>query len=228
MENGRPRFSDPHTPGAAYVRAAVRAWASLLLPAGLTLTLAPQTALSLFFPAHYQVAAPALRVAAVGSVLLALATLLNGVAQAAGNRRRPAVAAGLAVIAQVATLVWLVPGRGALGAALSLLAAGCVALIGLLPAFLPLLRPLFDSLRASPMPVLLQSSAPLLALTAPLLLLADSGRGTAAFKLGLAGLAYLVILAGSRLSGSALHRPATDSEQRTHSFVRLIDVLIGG
>ncbi len=140
-ENGQlPSFA-PHTPGRAYVRTAVRAWAGLLLPAGLALVLAPRAVLALFFPAHYQMAASALRVAAGGGVLLALVTLLNGVSQAAGDRRRPAVAAGLAVIVQVGILVWLVPDWGILGAALSLLAAGSVALLGLLPTFASLFRP---------------------------------------------------------------------------------------
>jgi len=64
-------------------------------------------------------------------VLLALVVLLNGVVQAAGNRRRPAAAASLALMAQIATLAWLTPRWGAAGAASSLLVAGAVALAGL-------------------------------------------------------------------------------------------------
>lgn len=207
------------SPCLLYARAAVGVWAKVLLPAGLVLALAPQAALSLFFPAPYQATAPALRIAAGGGVLLALVTLLNGVAQAAGERRRPAVAGGLAVITQLVTLTWLVPGWGALGAALSLLTGGAVALIGIAPAFIPQPRSL-----ALYLP---RSSAPLLILVASLLLLPDGGRGAAAFKLGLTGLAYLIALIGLSLSGSALRRPRPGPGTRTgHPFARFLNVLL--
>ncbi len=210
----------PLRPISFYTRTAVRVWIKLFLPAGLALALAPQAALSLFFPAQYQAAAPALRIAAGGGTLLALVTLFTGVAQAAGDRRRPAVAAGLAVIAQVLTLTWLVPGWGALGAALSLFVASSVALIGLAPAFTSLLR--------SPAPLLLRSSAPLLALAVPLLLLPDGGRGAAAFKLGLAGLAYLMVLWRMADSRWRMADRAWATGYRLSAIGRLIDVLIGG
>lgn len=125
---------------SGHVWAAMRAWVRLLLPVGLVLILAPQAALTLFFPTRYRAAAPSLRLAAGGGLLLALVTLLNGVFQARGHRRRPAWAAGLALFAQVVILAWLAPRRGASGAALSLLGAGSVALLGLLPGIVPLLR----------------------------------------------------------------------------------------
>jgi O-antigen/teichoic acid export membrane protein len=184
----------------------------LLLPAGLVLMLAPRAALSLFFPLHYQVAAAALRVAAGGGVLLALVTLLTGVCQAAGDRRRPAIAAALATLTQVGVLVWLVPAWGALGAAASLLAAGGVALIGLAPA-----------LRGQVEVRLFREGLPLLALVVPLLFLPDGGRGAALLKLGLAGLSYLAALLGIHTwTAGRTGRPAA------HLLSQFAHILMGG
>jgi O-antigen/teichoic acid export membrane protein len=194
-----------------YVWDAVRAWVRLLLPAGLVLMLAPRAALSLFFPLQYQAAAPALRVAAAGGVFLALVTMLTGVLQAAGDRRRPAIAAALATLTQVVVLVWLVPVWGALGAAASLLAAGGVALIGLAPA-----------LRGQVEIRLLREGLPLLALVMPLLFLPDGGRGAALLKLGLAGLSYFAVLLGvHRWTVSRTERPAA-------LFGQFVHILMGG
>jgi len=210
-----------------YTRMAVRTWARLLLPVGLTLALAPQAALSLFFPTHYQAAASALRIAAGGGVLLALVTLLNGVAQAAGNRRRAATAAGVAVIAQLITLVWLVPTWGVIGAALSLLIAGSTALIliseGLRVGDWGQLRNPQSEIRNLKSVVL-----PILALVVVLLLLPDGGRGSAALKLGVAGLTYLTLLTGPSMSDLLLRQPKVGLEQRMmHPLMRFMDALIG-
>ncbi|RMF34048.1 MAG: hypothetical protein D6759_06325 [Chloroflexi bacterium] len=202
-----------------YREAAVRAWARLLLPAGLVLVLAPQTALTLLFPAHYRAAAPALRLAAVGGLLLALVTLLNGLFQAAGDRRRPALAAGLAIIAQVTVLVGLVPRWGTPGAALSLLVAGTVALVVLAPAILH--RSAFPMRRLAIVP-LVEGALPLLGLVLPLLLLPGGGRGAALAKLALAGLSYLTLLLLLRLRPAGRpHRPGV------HPLVRLLQALVG-
>lgn len=208
---------------AGYLRDAVRAWFRLLLPAGLALVLAPSAALALFFPAQYQTAAPALQVAAAGGVLLALVTLLTAVAQAAGDRRRPAMAAALATVTQVAVLIWLVPRWGALGAATSLLAAGSVALVSLAVALGThpgSLRPVGRELRS---PRLYRVTIPLLALAIPLLFLPDQGSGAALLKLSLAALGYLVALIG-------VHTWSFDGANRpvANLFSQLVHILMGG
>jgi O-antigen/teichoic acid export membrane protein len=221
---GASRLAQREGQGAAgHMEDAIRAWVRLLLPAGLALILAPQAALSLFFPARYHVAAPALQIAAWGGVLLALVTLLTVGLQAGGNRRRPALAAATATATQVAFLIWLVPRLGPLGAAWSLLAAGAVALIGLGPAFkAPLGRTLSEILNGGA-PRLLRALLPLLALLIPLLVLPDGGREAALVKFGLAGFGYLVALI-------ATHRWSLTSSRRP--VVRLLDqfvhILIGG
>lgn len=206
-----------------YVQEAVRAWFRLLLPAGLTLVLAPRAALSLFFPPQYQAAAPALRVAAAGGVLLALATLLTAVFQAAGDRRRPALAAVMATVTQIAMLVWLVPRWEALGAAASLLVAGFVAIVGLMAALRPHLGSLPAKRRVWPWPRLFRVTLPLLALVFPLLFLPDGGPGAALLKLGLAALSYLLTLIG-------IHSRSFDHTERPVAFLfsRLVHVLLGG
>lgn len=206
-----------------YVEETARAWFRLLLPAGLTLVLAPRAALSLFFPGQYQAAAPALRMAAAGSVLLALVTLLTVVFQAAGDRQRPALASMMAIVTQVVVLVWLVPRWGALGAATSLLAAGCVGLVGLTAALKPRSGSLLLERRVWLWPRFLRATLPLLALVIPLLLLPDGGRGAALLKLGLAALSYLVALIGT-------HSWSSDRAERPVAslFGQLVHVLLGG
>lgn len=211
--------------GAAigYVHNAVRAWARLLLPAGLVLVLAPRTALSLFFPAHCQAAAPALQIAAGGGVLLSLVTLLAAVVQAIGDRRRPALAAAVATAVQVAFLVWLVPHWSALGAAGSLVIAGGVALIGLAPAFKRYFGSMLPGQGGQFLLRLYRSALPLLALAVPLLLLPDGGRGRAILKLGLAGLTHLVALIGAHASAIG-----NSDGPVAHLFTQFMRILTGG
>lgn len=191
----------------SYIRTALQAWAVFLLPGVLALVLAPDAALALFFPAHYLAAATALQVAAIGGALLSLVTLLNGVFQAAGSHRQPVIASTLAMIIQVAVLVWLVPRWGTAAAALSLLIAGGVALIALAPAFLsPVVYRSFGR-RRDVQSNLLRIGVPIAAMIAPVVLLPDGGRGLALLKLGSAGLIYLAVLVGVRFqltSGSNL------------------------
>ncbi|MFQ5576182.1 MAG: oligosaccharide flippase family protein [Anaerolineae bacterium] len=206
---------------SGYVLTVVRAWGIFLLPGGLALMLAPQAALALFFPPHYQAAAPTLRISAAGGVLLALVTLLNGVFQAGTSRRRPALAAGLAMVAQAAALVTLVPRLGAAGAAWSLLAGGGAALLGLAPALIPHL-----GLRlhfAWPKTVL-----PLAALAFPLLVLTGTTAASAALKLGLAGLAYLAALLALRLPLTGLAKAGAGARPAMgNSLINFIAALIG-
>jgi O-antigen/teichoic acid export membrane protein len=205
-----------------YVREALQVWLRLLLPSGLMLVVAPGSALTLLFPDHYQAAAPALRVAAMGAVLLALVTLLVAVFQAAGDRRRPAIAAGMATVVQIGVLAWLVPQWGTLGAAVSLLTAGGLALLGLLPGLVPHLPPLLAGEREQLWPGVWQTLLPLLALVLPLVLLPDGGRGMALLKFSLAGLLYVSTL-------MAVHpwAPGDSKHPLTNVFNQFVETLIG-
>jgi O-antigen/teichoic acid export membrane protein len=201
-----------------YRRAALRLWQRLLLPAGMALVLAPRAALTIFFPSAYQVAAPALRLAAIGGILLSLATLLAGIAQAGGQRKAPAFAMTTAILAQVITLVWLAPHWESLGAAASLIAAGVVALLGMLPWSAP---------QIMPSPILwLRRLWPLFALAPPLILLPGNTRWTALLQYTLAGLAYLLALLVRHPSPANPRTPA-GSRFHTRWFKRFVHVLIG-
>ncbi len=208
--------SSPSAAGA-YLATAIRAWGFLLLPGGLVLMLAPDAALTLFFPPPYRAASAALQISAAGSVLLALVMLLNGVFQAGEDRRRPALTTTLAVAAQLIALVELVPRYGTVGAALSLLLAGGVALAGLLPPLVPLLRR--TAWRGwGLLPRLL---LPLLALALPLLMLPGEQPAAAALKFGLAGLAYLATMVAVHASLLARARPASVGGAVMH-FVQML------
>jgi O-antigen/teichoic acid export membrane protein len=208
---------------SGYVREAFRVWIRLLLPGGALLMLAPTATLTLLFPDSYQAAAPALRLAAGGAVLLALVTLLVAVCQGAGDRRRPAVAAALATAAQIGVLAWLVPRWGAVGAAMSLVTAGVIALAGLVPAIWPYRAALVGRDRRQVWRGLWQNALPLLALVIPLIVVPDGGRLLALLKLGPAVLAYLIAL--------LLVHPWSlqGSERPLQSLVgQFVEMLIGG
>lgn len=177
------------------VRTALRVWFRFLLPAGLVLIFAPKQALGLFFPLAYQQSALTLQLAAAGCLLLALFSLLIGVFQAQGKRRRPALLAGVGTFAQLVTLWLLVPRLGAVGAALSLVAAGGLTLLGLLPY----LQPANEAIRAAHRGAGLirwsvRLSVPLIALILPLVIFPDADRATTAGLFVLAGLAYSLTL----------------------------------
>jgi O-antigen/teichoic acid export membrane protein len=176
-----------------YLLSAFKSWYRLLLPAGLALILAPHAALSLFFPQQYQAAISALRISAAGGILLALVTLLNGVLQAAGERKKTAIAAAIATVIQLITLVLLVPRLGAIGSALSLLAAGITALIGLISAFKPFSLPLADFWTRNKVH-LYRLAIPFIVMAAPLLLLPEGSRVESLVKFGLAGAFYAAAL----------------------------------
>ncbi|HYN88902.1 MAG TPA: polysaccharide biosynthesis C-terminal domain-containing protein, partial [Ardenticatenaceae bacterium] len=166
-----------------------------------------------------------LRAAAVGAALLALVTLMGGVAQAAGQRRAPAIASAVALAAQLAVLVWSVPRWGTLGAALSLVAAGVIALALLAPvAILPFLR---GETAQAFIPGLLQAAIPLAALAVPLLLLPDGGRAAAFVKLAVGSLAYVLALLGVRRPWvrEVRARATPPTGQR---LVRFMHILIAG
>jgi O-antigen/teichoic acid export membrane protein len=202
-----------------YFRLAVKSWVRLLLPGGLVLMLAPQAALRLFFPLRYQQGELALQIAALGGLLLALVTLLSGVLQASGRRSAAALAAGLAVAAQLGVLGWLAPAWGALGAALSLVAAGTVALLALTPALASFIDPVIDepgsrrAWRALLARRMLHQAAALLALAAPLMLIPDSTRLQALLQFLLSGLAYLAVIAAAALRQPGMARNAAQPGQ---------------
>jgi O-antigen/teichoic acid export membrane protein len=103
-----------------YLYSILRTWYRLLLPVSLILVLAPEAILSIFFPPNYGGVAPALRVSGLGTILLALVTLLNGYYQATGDRRLSVRAAGFATVLQISMMILLVPSFGIMGAAVSL------------------------------------------------------------------------------------------------------------
>jgi O-antigen/teichoic acid export membrane protein len=174
---------------------ALRSWYRFLLPIGLVLILAPHTVLVIFFPLQYQASGFILQVATLGCVILALITLLNGVLQASPNRDRPAAIIAIATLAQIITLIVLVPRLGAYGAALSLVIAGTVTLTGLVPHLLPGMRRLGRTIQGGERWAwLLRQAAPLWVMAFPLILIPDLNRMNALLKLGLAGTSYLAAL----------------------------------
>jgi O-antigen/teichoic acid export membrane protein len=202
---------------------ALRSWYRFLLPIGLVLILAPHTVLMIFFPLQYQASGFILQVAALGCLILALITLLNGVLQASPNRDRPAAIIAIATLAQIATLMVLVPRLGTYGAALSLLAAGAVTLVGLAPHLLPGMKRLGRTLRRSERWIwLLRQSAPLLAMAFPLVLVPDLNRMNALFKLGLAGTSYLAALLLVQV------RALDWSRQPSAVVMQVVQLVLGG
>jgi hypothetical protein len=116
-----------------------------------------------------------------------------------------------------------VPSWGVLGAAVSLLTAGGVALAGLVPAVWPYRNALLGADRKEAWHGLWQNTLPLVALVVPLLLVPDGGRIFALLKLGLAVLAYvltLVLVHPWSLQGSE-HR-------LTNLFSQFVEIFIGG
>jgi O-antigen/teichoic acid export membrane protein len=202
---------------------ALRAWYRFLLPIGLVLILAPHTVLMIFFPVQYQASGFILQVAALGCVILALITLLNGVLQASAKRDRPAAIIALATLAQIFTLIVLVPRLGAYGAALSLVAAGIVTLAGLAPYLLPGMRRLGGTiLRSERQAWLLRQAAPLLMMALPLILIQDLNRMTALLKLGLAGTSYVAALLLVQM------RTLDWSRQPTAIVMQFVQLVLGG
>jgi O-antigen/teichoic acid export membrane protein len=196
----------------------------LLVPGSLVLILTPQAALSLFFPEQYHGVSSALQVAAIGGLLLALSTLLIGVYQAEGKRRQPALASAFAVFVQIISLVVLVPSFGILGAAFSLLLAGAVSLLGLVPLFW---SGLILRLQARNFSLTLsqinRNIFPLITLSLLLILLPDGNRFMVVIKLSSAALIYLLSLMFVQL------RIPTRSQTSTNNlFSQFMQVLIGG
>jgi O-antigen/teichoic acid export membrane protein len=206
----------------AFFRTGIKSWLRLLLPISVVLFLAPRSVLSIFFPAHYAASARALQIAAVGGAILALVTLQNGVLQAAGERRKTVLAAGLATLLQLVVLIWAVPRFGVEGAALSLVVAGSTALAILAPL---VYRTAFQvspgKIEAPSILSLLKNMTPLVGVAIPLVFLPDGHRIEAVIKISLAGIFYLAALFAIH------HQPRDESRPLYTEFVRFMRVLIG-
>jgi O-antigen/teichoic acid export membrane protein len=207
----------------AYAETAMRSWLRFLLPAGVVLIVAPDAALGLLFPTHYQAASMALQIAALGGLLLALFNMLSGVLQADGDRRRPALAAGIATALQIVALIWLVPGWGIDGAAISLVVAGGVGLTFLGLAYKAILAHLLDVCRGVGWRVaILRPAMPLMLLALALIVVPDTGRLGAAVKLTLAGTVYVGALIAIQRQNLRLRRPVSNV------LAQFVQVVVGG
>lgn len=188
--------SDRET-SAAYISQALKYGLLLILPANLLLVAIPEPIIRLIYPEAYVVSAPALRIAAAGSSLLALATILVSVFQARGMARVPALWLPVAAVAEVAALWLLVPGHTIVGSALALLIASGVACACLWAALL----------RHYPMRVTLGGALRYLvaggALVAAAMALPHGNRLWTLASGALALLVYVVLLALARLIGPA-------------------------
>lgn len=205
-----------------FLQSALHSWYHLLLPFALALILAPRAALMIFFPTEYQSGAPALQIAAIGALFLALVTLLIGLLQASGKRKETSIAVAIAAISQILILVWLVPSRGTYGAAYSLVVSGLIALLCLAPSLKPYLSIKLVNLGRKPKAVL-RLLLPLLALSLPLLLIPAETRSMAVIKFSIAGLLYLVTLFSLRR-----HSPQGSDNPARYMFNNFVRGLLGG
>ncbi len=205
-----------------YLYSALKSWFHLLLPAGIALILAPRAALLVFFPSEYQSGAVALQIAALGAVVLALVTLLIGLLQAAGKRKVTSLVVGIAAMVQILSLILFVPRWGAYGAALTLLVAGLIAMIGLIPALKPQLNGSLAKLIREPLQIV-RLCLPLIVLALTLILIGEQSRAMALVKFGLAGILYLLTLFSLRWQSAPGQR--SPARYMLNHFVR---VLLGG
>jgi O-antigen/teichoic acid export membrane protein len=172
----------------AYARLALKYTLLFIVPVDVVFLAAPGAALRTFFSDAFADSALPLAAAASGTIAVTLVHALAMLLQAGGRARIPAVWVPLAAVAQVAALVWLVPAFGTVGAALSLLVAGTVALAGLT---VPALRTFGVHLEWRPSVAYLLA---LVALTLPLALGPQDGRLAALGTMALAGVTYLLAL----------------------------------
>jgi len=114
---------------AGHVARAMKYGLLLIIPADLVLVAIPEEVIRLIYPEAYIGSAAALRIAALGSIFLAMATILVSVFQARGLARTPSLWLTLAVGAEVVALLLLVPAYGILGAAAALLIASAIACV---------------------------------------------------------------------------------------------------
>jgi O-antigen/teichoic acid export membrane protein len=165
----------------------------LIIPADLLLVAIPEQVIRLIYPEAYLVSATALRIAALGSCFLALATILISAFQARGLAHIPARWLPVAALAEVIALWLLVPTYGIVGAALALVVGSLLACACMWAAIARLYRwriSLPDIAR-----YMLVSSA-LVAIT---MLLPHSNRLWTLASSAIALVIYLVLLALTRL-----------------------------
>lgn len=205
-----------------YLENIIRTWYRLLLPISIILVFAPASILSIFFPPEYRAVAPALRVAGIGSILLALITLLNGYLQASGNRRTPAVAVIMATLLQIILMITLIPDYGIMGTAISLLVGSSVALVALLPAVRKQIF-VYTAHIFDPIHKVIASSIPIVVFTLLLVLLPNYTTAFALMKLIVAGVIYVSILMITQ------RQITLDGVQPTgHLFSEFVRVFLGG
>jgi O-antigen/teichoic acid export membrane protein/glycosyltransferase involved in cell wall biosynthesis len=118
---------DNHAEIGAYIIQALKYGLLLILPANLLLVAIPEQIIGLIYPDVYLVSASALRIAALGSCFLALATILISAFQARGLARVPARWLPIAAVAEIVALWLLVPSYNIAGAAVALLIGSTVA-----------------------------------------------------------------------------------------------------
>ena len=209
--------------GLKYLKSAIKVWVRLLLPGALILILAPHAALEILYPEQYQASILALRIASLGGLMLALMTLLIGVFQAEGDRGRPAAVACIATGIQITVLIILVPRLGVNAAALSLLVAGGIGAIGMIPIIASRFQANLSNFLQSSTQYFYRGGIPVLALAIVLLALPDGSRFQAFLKLGLAGILYAIILLRAHLTASIpRERPVQ------HILSQFVNVLLGG
>jgi O-antigen/teichoic acid export membrane protein len=110
--------------------------AVLILPVEIVLMAVPRQALLAFFPDAYAPGAPALRVLAIGNILLILVALFSTAFQAIGRAKFPALILLAVVLAEPFALWAVVPAGQELGAAWVFVAATFLALFCLVAAYL--------------------------------------------------------------------------------------------
>jgi O-antigen/teichoic acid export membrane protein len=215
-QEGRTRLS-------VYFLSAFRSWYRFLLPIGLVLILTPADILHLMFPPQYQESSNILRIAAIGGLLLSLVTMLNGVLQATGHKRGAALSTAIATACQVGVLLWLVPVYGAIGAAISLVAAGTIALTGMIVIYI---RSADIDIKAfvssEKWRSLWREAVPILIVSAILLFLPTGNRFLILFKLAMVVIFYLFVL-------FALQNNREESQREpSNPLMSLIQLVIGG
>jgi O-antigen/teichoic acid export membrane protein len=116
-------------------------WVPLVIvPLQLGLFLAPGVVLRLFLPHHYAAAQALLRVLAAGTLGALVTNMLMESLFAIGYGRRAGRRMSLTVVVEVAGLVTLVPGHGAVGAAYAYLLASYAGVALLVPLYLKALQ----------------------------------------------------------------------------------------
>ena len=103
----------------------------MICPLSIILFVIPSSMVALVFPDSYAAAADALGVLALGLGLFVIITALSGIFQAMRHPRVPAIVLTFSTLIEVIALIFLVPGYGILGAAVSTTIACAAGVLGL-------------------------------------------------------------------------------------------------